>query len=275
MNTDTLNSLEQFVEKAGRPGLLGLAGRKLENICARDLKTYFNELKTKIDALHLEDRAYDLSTLRHVVEMAIENVLRKSRSTLEDAFKVNLAAAYVLASKLHPMAEDDNGLDDNDFSLTPPVTKLGDTAQAAATWAEEEVAKLVVGIDDTTVDRIASVIAQGIESQIGAQGTGVLIRAELDEMSVSRALTIASTEMNRAMSAATLDKLEALEIEYKQWILDADPCPICEENAEASPIPVGDDFPSGDDGPPAHPNCRCAVTGARAPQSDSEGDDNA
>lgn len=268
MLTETLNSLEQFVEKASRPGLLGIAGAKLERTCARDLKTYFNELKTKIDALHLEDRAYDLLTLRHVVEMAIENVLRKSRSTLEDAFKVNLAAAYVLASKIHPMAEANDPFGDNDFSLTPPVTKLGDVAQAAATWAETEAAKLVVGIDDTTVDRLASVIAQGIESQIGAQGTGVLIRAELEEMSVSRALTIAATEMNRAMSAATIDKLESLEIEYKQWILDADPCPICEDNAEAGAIPVGEDFPSGDDGPPAHPNCRCAVTGARSPEGD-------
>ena len=32
-------------------------------------------------------------------------------------------------------------------------------------------------------------------------------------------------------------------------------------------IPVDDDFPSGDERPPAHPNCRCAVTGARAPEA--------
>ncbi len=31
----------------------------------------------------------------------------------------------------------------------------------------------------------------------------------------------------------------------------------CGDNADASPIPISDNFPSGDDAPPAHPRCRC------------------
>lgn len=36
----------------------------------------------------------------------------------------------------------------------------------------------------------------------------------------------------------------------------ADPC---EDNASVGVIPIDEAFPSGDDGPPYHPNCRCVV----------------
>jgi SPP1 gp7 family putative phage head morphogenesis protein len=154
-------------------------------------------------------------------------------------------------------------------SITPTeLDKFGDTAKKAAAWAAEQAAELVVGLDDTTIDLIAGDIERGIEERLGAQGTARLIRQTLDDMSTSRALTIASTEINRAMSAATLDKLSGLGVEYKQWILDADPCEICIANAEQGAIAVDEDFDSGDDAPPAHPNCRCAVAGAQAPKEE-------
>jgi hypothetical protein len=65
------------------------------------------------------------------------------------------------------------------------------------------------------------------------------------------------------MSQAYLGKLKRNAVEMKQWILGPNACDQCVDNAEASPIPVDDDFPSGDDAPPAHPNCVCAVAGAR------------
>jgi hypothetical protein len=34
---------------------------------------------------------------------------------------------------------------------------------------------------------------------------------------------------------------------------------ICRDNEDAGAIPLEGDFPSGDDCPPAHPNCRCAL----------------
>ena len=41
----------------------------------------------------------------------------------------------------------------------------------------------------------------------------------------------------------------------KAWVTGSDPCDDCQENEDAGPIPVGDEFPSGDYAPPAHPNC--------------------
>jgi len=35
------------------------------------------------------------------------------------------------------------------------------------------------------------------------------------------------------------------------------PCDICDENADAGWIDSEEQYPSGDDGPPFHPNCVC------------------
>lgn len=45
----------------------------------------------------------------------------------------------------------------------------------------------------------------------------------------------------------------------KAWILGDEACAICETNAAQGVIGLNDVFLSGDDGPPAHPNCRCDV----------------
>lgn len=45
--------------------------------------------------------------------------------------------------------------------------------------------------------------------------------------------------------------------EEKQWV--GGTCEVCMENADAGWIPIDDEFPSGDDEPPAHPNCSCEL----------------
>jgi hypothetical protein len=43
---------------------------------------------------------------------------------------------------------------------------------------------------------------------------------------------------------------------YKMWTA-LDPCEECAANEDEGPIPVGEEFQSGDYAPPAHPNCTC------------------
>ena len=43
---------------------------------------------------------------------------------------------------------------------------------------------------------------------------------------------------------------------HKVWVV-MDPCDECANNEAVGPIPVGEEFPSGDYAPPAHPNCMC------------------
>jgi hypothetical protein len=149
-----------------------------------------------------------------------------------------------------------------------PLDQLGPTGERAADYAATSAAETVVGIDATTLSLIQDAISTGIEERLGVGGTARLIREVVTDMSVKRSEAIATTEMNDAISQATLEKLGDLGIEYKKAIPVDDPCDICQENADAGAIPVDDEFPSGDDATPFHTRCRCAVVGARAPQED-------
>jgi hypothetical protein len=69
---------------------------------------------------------------------------------------------------------------------------------------------------------------------------------------------IARTETADALEQAFMDRSKAMGVTGKEWITH-DPCPICEENGAEGVVPIDHIFSSGDERPPAHPNCRCAL----------------
>jgi SPP1 gp7 family putative phage head morphogenesis protein len=73
----------------------------------------------------------------------------------------------------------------------------------------------------------------------------------------ARALTIAITEQNRAMSLASLYTYQEAQVEQVEWNA-VQPCDICAPN-DGQVVTLGEAFESGDTQPPAHPNCRCAL----------------
>lgn len=283
-----------LLERLTRPGVLGLAGRAIEKRCQDELESYFRKLGAAVKKLNLEelagpDRQPDLA--KHTAVMRLNNVVRHQRPVLTAVLTSNISAAVLLADKLDPFSEADAKdktktapLQIGQIIVTAPAVsstldRLGITGQEAAEYAAAQAAKQIVGIDQTTIDILSDVISRGITEMKGVPGTARMIRQVVSDMSVSRARTIASTEINDAMSEAALRKLKRIGVAYKQWILSPDACPICEaiaENADerGGAIPVDEDF-EDDDGetysrPPAHPNCRCAVTGARAPEEKDE-----
>ena len=76
-----------------------------------------------------------------------------------------------------------------------------------------------------------------------------------------RARMVAHTEIARAQSAAALDQYRSLDVGTKGWLTaeDAKVCPQCDADEAAGDIPLNDRFPSGNDAPPGHPICRCAL----------------
>lgn len=116
----------------------------------------------------------------------------------------------------------------------------------------------IQGINRTTLDRLGTVLARALEkgwapSKIKDE-VGDLIDADSE-----RALTIAQTETSRAVTTASRQLYEESGVELVEWIV-ADPCDICQENADVSPIRIDETFPSGDTEPPAHPNCVCDIS---------------
>jgi hypothetical protein len=264
-----------FMEKAQRPGLLGLLGKTVARRCTKDLKEYFTALGKRIVEMRLESlaepgRGISAEHARHAVAMRMHNLLRSRQPLLKALLHMNIVDAIAAAGKVSVLAEadiqEDDADDDSDSDDSQPTDYVGMTAEDAADYAKNKVDMLVTGLDQTSLNSIANAVSTGITERLGVPGTGKLIQASVDGMTTNRAQTIADYEMNDAMSQAFLKKLVKNAIAYKQWILGPNPCEICEENAEESPIPVDDEFPSGDLCPPAHVGCVCAVAGARAPK---------
>lgn len=114
-------------------------------------------------------------------------------------------------------------------------------------------------IDKTTVDRLASAIADAYEAGKDFDGVVAAVKSEFRDFTEARAKMIAQTELNNAYNESIAHFGRQAGATMKSWETDAAPCPICIENALAGQIPIDDDFPSGDDQPGAHPNCLCSL----------------
>ena len=112
----------------------------------------------------------------------------------------------------------------------------------------------IQGINRTTLDRIGTRLASALAE--GLPPSEVDLSDFFDDS--ERALAIAQTEMSRAVATASRALYEESGVELVEWIV-ADPCDLCQENADVSPIRIDDTFPSGDTEPPAHPNCVCDI----------------
>lgn len=118
------------------------------------------------------------------------------------------------------------------------------------------------GINATTLDRLGTQLANSLAQGLGAEQTANNLLNVLNDP--ARAMVIARTETARAICDSNVSNYRDNGVTQMQW-LTADPCPICEEN-DGEIVDIGDAFPSGDDYPPAHPNCVCDV----APVSQTE-----
>ncbi len=139
-------------------------------------------------------------------------------------------------------------------------------------------------ITDSTRDMIRDAIADGLADNIGRDQIIQNIE-DLTGFDEDRATTIAITEIARANSQAALTTYQgarSIGVKVKKaWIVAPDEkvCDDCTENADAGPIDLDDDFPSGDDAPPGHPDCRCALSPVvednddEGEQSDDDGEE--
>ncbi len=110
-------------------------------------------------------------------------------------------------------------------------------------------------LDKTSVDRLSFVVADAYDAGDSFEGIVSKIRGEFNKFSTTRAEMIVQTELNDAYSQGALEFARQTGAEGKSWEPDGEACPICMENADQGTIPLDDDFASGDDAPPGHPNC--------------------
>jgi SPP1 gp7 family putative phage head morphogenesis protein len=129
----------------------------------------------------------------------------------------------------------------------------------------------ISGLTSNTIDQIGTVLADGISQGTSVDALGVQIR-DFVGGDADRAFMIANTETCRAMSQASMNTYTQNGITGVTWSGEDDACDICQANIDAGIIATGDDFPSGDSEPPAHPNDRCSVSPADLPTETSQPD---
>lgn len=121
-------------------------------------------------------------------------------------------------------------------------------------------------IDETTRDYLRGAVADAIE---GGWSNDRLAGEIADSYAFSedRAMTIARTETQMAANAGALAGYKASgAVAMKQWVTAQDDlveeeCLANEAAGDAGDgvLPLDAVYPSGDDAPPAHPNCRCTL----------------
>ena len=132
--------------------------------------------------------------------------------------------------------------------------------ERAVAWAREQAASLVTMIEDNTRDLLLSTVVQALEERWSTVQLADEI-ADSAGFSDARSEMIARTEVLAAHNQGNLqgyrDAAQAGVRVMKQWLSDNDD--ECGDNSDEGPIELDEDFPSGDDAPPAHPNCRCSL----------------
>jgi len=117
--------------------------------------------------------------------------------------------------------------------------------------ADAEV--VIRGIAETEVNRIGDAIADGVRDGLSRQEVAKKIEGIIHD--AKRAAMIAETEFVRAYTLARRALFRQQGVTMVAWVHQPGACPLCMENAAASPIPLSDSWPEGN--VPVHPLCRC------------------
>lgn len=125
----------------------------------------------------------------------------------------------------------------------------------------EELGQRINGINETTRDQIKALVGRQADEGWSIEQLAVEIRGAGRSISEQRALLIANTEAASAHTkGALLAYKESGVVAGVEWLVTR-PCPICSPLAGVV-VELGSKFQAAGwsgDGPPVHPNCRCAV----------------
>ncbi len=113
---------------------------------------------------------------------------------------------------------------------------------------------------DSMKEDIALEVQQGVEQGQSVDGIASTLENFFDDQSDYRAERLARTETIDAYAQGNLEAYrQSGVVTGKEWLPDESACPICQENQDDGVISLDDSFSSGDDAPPAHPNCECGL----------------
>lgn len=229
---------------------------RLANRLERELVEYFKSLATAFDYSKLDSlyNKHIKESIGSEAEDIVDPILKVLKATLLQRLNSHLLVIYLSGqAEMISWGKTKGGI---------PLSYEGPPIQSAIKWAEKHCATLVTNMDTETKSKLAKIISEGIDNKRGIPGLARDIRTEFADMSKFRSQMIARTETADALSQASLESMQDMGIEGKEWVVN-NPCEICAANGDEGVIPVSQAFSSGDMAPPAHPNCVCAIAPAR------------
>ena len=132
-------------------------------------------------------------------------------------------------------------------------------------YSYERTAEQLAGeLDSTTEERLFGALTDIFGKGAGYEALVSAVANIFDDAIESRSEATGITEISAAWNRGVSDTAQTAtdngnDIE-KRWSAEDDACEeICQPNADQDWIDFDDDFDSGDDQPPGHPNCRCSL----------------
>lgn len=131
-----------------------------------------------------------------------------------------------------------------------------DTLKERGSW-------LLDSMDDTTLSALQDKMVSAVKDGLTATEIQSSITAEFeDDINPYRAEMITRTEFANAAVKASRKTYEESGIRDWTWSqAPGDEDDDCTDN-DGETVKMGEAFPSGDEEPPVHPNCKCSVTPA-------------
>lgn len=137
---------------------------------------------------------------------------------------------------------------DGDFDFNNP-TSLNFIKERSKFFSES--------INDTTSEALLKRIQAELDAGNGLTDIKNTVRDIYKEASESRVNTISRTEVSASLNEGSKQAYIQAGITSWEW-MTINPCPICVLN-ENQVVEIGKSFNSGEEQPPAHPNCMCST----------------
>jgi hypothetical protein len=284
-------ALDRFVEAAGRATIAmkraakPLAVAKLQRRLQNALRRYFQAQKRivleGVAKLRRRPQAAPISAAWRK-GVAITSVRRLAEADealpdldhiIEELIKAGFATDAIveeLISKVIAQALEAGA--EAAISAADVSVSFDMTSPAAVEFLSKRGAELVTGISDTSRAALRDLITAAVKDGKSYDALATSIGEMFDSFADYRSRMIAVTEIGNAFEEGALLASRALEagglVMEKSWLTAGDDKveEECQGNAEAGWIPLGEDFPSGDTRPLAHPNCRCTMLSRRKPK---------
>lgn len=143
----------------------------------------------------------------------------------------------------------------------------------AVEYTKNYGATAIVGIDDTSLERLRTIITNAVEAGKSYDRLARDIRALFTDFSTTRAKLIATTELGNAYQEGNLIVARDLKasglVMQKKWLArdDGKADQHCLDNMAQDWIDVDEEFKSSALRPLDHPRCRCVLLYRRKPDA--------